>query len=150
MPTVRKVLVAVDFSETSDRVLRYGTGMAWALGAEAMVVHAVVPPSGYLPLDRSLWGDDAAAHALMAQVDEAARREIDAFMARQPDEIRSSVPAHLRTGRADQAILAEAKERQADIIVLGVRGKDSVQRPLLGAVATKIMRQASCPVLLVP
>ena len=48
------------------------------------------------------------------------------------------------------AIVAEAKNENADLIVIGKRGRNPIQELLLGSTAESIARGALCPVLVVP
>lgn len=56
----------------------------------------------------------------------------------------------IRRGDAIQAVLAEIDERRATGVAAGTRGRSAVQEMLLGSVSMTLMRQASCPVLIVP
>lgn len=57
--------------------------------------------------------------------------------------------AHLRQGRPDQKIVAQAEEIGAGLIVMGSRGLGSVRRALMGSVSDSVVRHAHCPVLIV-
>jgi hypothetical protein len=50
-------------------------------------------------------------------------------------------------GQAATAIVHQAKHLQADIIVIGTHGRSGLPHMLLGSVAEKVVRTASCPVL---
>ena len=50
-------------------------------------------------------------------------------------------------GQAAAAIIGRAKQIQADIIVIGTHGRSGLPHMLLGSVAEKVVRAASCPVL---
>ena len=52
-------------------------------------------------------------------------------------------------GSPAQKILEVARDRQADLIVMGTVGMSAVERVLLGSVSDHVSRQAPCPVLLV-
>jgi universal stress protein A len=52
-----------------------------------------------------------------------------------------------RGGEATTAIVHEAEQRQADVIVMGTHGRTALKYMLLGSVAEKIVRRAHCPVL---
>jgi nucleotide-binding universal stress UspA family protein len=55
----------------------------------------------------------------------------------------------LRHGPAWSEILAVAAETKADLIVMGTHGRRGLARALLGSVAEKVVRTASCPVMTV-
>jgi nucleotide-binding universal stress UspA family protein len=50
-------------------------------------------------------------------------------------------------GEAATAIVHRAERMQADLIVIGTHGRSGLPHTLLGSVAEKVMRAASCPVL---
>ena len=57
--------------------------------------------------------------------------------------------ALLRTGVPHEAIVEAAREEGADLVVIGTHGRGGVDRLLLGSVADRVIRLASCPVLAV-
>lgn len=62
------------------------------------------------------------------------------------------VPASVATHRDSpvHAILWEIQHRAASGVIVGSRGRNAVQEMLLGSVSMTLLRQASCPVLIVP
>jgi nucleotide-binding universal stress UspA family protein len=55
----------------------------------------------------------------------------------------------MRAGNVVREILAQARASRADLVVIGSHGRGGVQRLVLGSVAEKVLRQATCPVLTV-
>jgi nucleotide-binding universal stress UspA family protein len=55
----------------------------------------------------------------------------------------------MRAGNVVREILAHARASRADLVVIGSHGRGGVQRLVLGSVAEKVLRQATCPVLTV-
>jgi nucleotide-binding universal stress UspA family protein len=53
------------------------------------------------------------------------------------------------TGAPSSAIVHQAAEKGADLIVMGTHGRGGVAHLLLGSVAEKVLRTAPCPVLIV-
>src|SRR5678815_2165496 len=53
----------------------------------------------------------------------------------------------MREGNVVREILAQASDSRADLLVIGSHGRGGVQRLVLGSVAEKVLRQATCPVL---
>lgn len=56
----------------------------------------------------------------------------------------------IRRGDAQREVLAELDERRATGVITGTRGRNAVQEALMGSVSMTLLRQASCPVLIVP
>ena len=57
--------------------------------------------------------------------------------------------ARARARQTGDRIVRAAEERACDPIVTGTHGKNKIRRALMGSVAEQVMRQASCPVVIV-
>jgi universal stress protein A len=143
MHAIKTILVPTDFSESASRALKQAFELARALGAKVHVLHAYgVPP---LP--------DAAAMVLGVDIQgslqqsarQALRREVEAY-AKDP----VFAEATLEFGDAREVILRSARLLSVDLIVMGSHGRTSMQHFLLGSVADRVVRNAPCPVLVVP
>jgi len=139
----RRLLVPHDFSEHSDRALETALGLAKALGAHIVLVHAfqrpqaIFEPYGILPIEPAL-----------AEIPEAARQrlqvELDKVLAAGVEG-----EARVREGRAVDEILAEIEASGADLVVMGTHGLTGFSHAMLGSVAERTVRQAPCAVLTV-
>lgn len=56
----------------------------------------------------------------------------------------------VRLGDPGEEICEEAKESAADFIVMGYRGLGAVRRAIMGSVATQVLHETDCPVMIVP
>ena len=135
-----RIVVAIDGSEPSDRAFEKAVELA-ALTGSQLVALAVEGP---LP----------AYAATVGEVDEV-KREKDAFFGRLVAGARAraegagvAVEVELRAGRAAELITRFARERNADLIVLGHRGH-FLRDHLLGSTADRVDEQADCPVMIV-
>jgi len=61
-----------------------------------------------------------------------------------------TIEAVVREGNTAGEILEQATSMKADLLVIGTHGRSGFERLLLGSVAEKVLRKASCPVLTVP
>jgi nucleotide-binding universal stress UspA family protein len=142
----RKVLIATDGSETSERAAREAIALASAVGAEALAVSVIDTRSGtgsYLP------GSEAPYYAgLVEHLRGYARQCVDAVVA---EGAKSGVPvqARLLEGVPATAILEAAKKEGADLIVLGTHGRTGLKLLLVGSTAQAVLHGATVPVLLV-
>jgi len=66
-----------------------------------------------------------------------------------PEAFRGTWEAELAVGPTAETIVRVARERGADLIVMGTHGRTGLQHVLLGSVAEKVVRLAPCPVLTV-
>ncbi len=144
MLAIRRILVAVDFSEFSRRALDLAFAVAARYGAEITALHvtaASLPPTAAFPHVPPLFPMDPK---LLEQL----RAELASFVApsRTPDvPVRTVVVEGSAVGR----IVLEAEELKADLIAMGTHGVGGFERWVLGSVAEKVLRKAPCPVLTV-
>ena len=79
---------------------------------------------------------------------ETARRTLQR-LARSPNGKGVRISTLLAEGPASAAIVRAAKKNRVDLVVMGTHGRTGVQRLLMGSVADRVIRTASCPVLVV-
>lgn len=138
----KRIVVATDFSETSERALDLGLEVAQKFDAELTLVHTWEAPSYsygggvFLPVDLVT----PIEHAAAAQLEKAH----SALKLRFP-----RAKSMLRTGPAWEEVLNAAAQLQADLLVLGTHGRRGLSRALLGSVAERVVRMATIPVLTV-
>lgn len=136
---LRKIVVATDFSDCSLKALLYGVGLARVFGAEMLLLHVWEPGPPQVPVFEA---------AMDTTHREEAARELEDWRRQCPAEIKSS--AVLRDAKsAHKEIAAVGREVDADLIIVGNRGRNLVGRALMGATAEKVVRHAPCPVLVV-
>jgi universal stress protein A len=139
---LRTILAPVDFSERSQAALKYALRLALEFGASLVVLHALDP----------LIAAGRVESARLRQLKSAARSEAEQRLEDLHQELRpSGVRARLvlRPGSATETIVAFALESKADLIVMGSQGRAGLNRLLIGSVAERVVRHASCPVLVV-
>ncbi len=141
MLQLRRILVPVDFSETSDRALDEAIELASKFGATITVLHAYQIPVYGFPDGAFITGADIAS-----QLSSAAQQRLDALVqARRAKGV--ELTAVLRSGVPWEEIDAVAKTSGADLIVIGTHGRRGLSRALLGSVAENVIRTTTLPVL---
>jgi nucleotide-binding universal stress UspA family protein len=143
-PAFTRVLCPTDFSEFSTAALTYAAALAASYGSAVRVLHVLTPfpivaPLGDVPGNVQLYESQ--------RVQGQRALEAEAARVRRPG---MAVDVELRDGSAVQEVLAAAQEWQADLLVLGTHGRGGVERLVLGSVAEKVLRKATCAVLAVP
>ena len=138
------ILVGVDFSDASQRALDHGISLSTKLGAELVLVHSW-NPTGWVSESEMAkgWDDwlDAAQQLARARLEEWGER------ARQAG---ARVETQLERGPASRSITRVVGERRPTLAVVGRRGHARLADVLLGSVSERVVRRASCPVLVVP
>lgn len=142
------ILVALDGSDTSSRALDAALDLAAETGARLTPVYVVdflVPAYDMYGYDPSILVDSFREEGL--RVTEDAARRMKARNVTGTPQISNVAPAG---EDIPHRIVGLAGEIGADLIVLGTHGRRGVQRLFLGSVAERVLRQAACPVLMIP
>jgi nucleotide-binding universal stress UspA family protein len=147
MKDVQKILVPVDFSENSARALEYAAKLARLFGATVEVLHVWSVPA-LLPQE-TLVVAGAGAIKLIDFVQKRAEAELSEFVSRALEHGAVVTRTRAEPGIASRVILDAVKNHGYDLIVMGTRGRDSFSDVLLGSVAERVVRRATCPVVTV-
>ena len=141
------MVCAIDFSAASLEALEYAISLAERTGGRLTLFHSIeVPPelqeSVPLPADFNIDQAHAEAQATCLQ----RLRDLVAPEMRQRLQVKTSVAE----GMAYRQLLQLAAEQSADLIVMGVFGRGAVDLLLFGSNTARVIRAATCPVLIVP
>lgn len=142
----RRILVPIDGSATAERGLTEAIGLAKAFDASLVLLSVVE----YYPMmiemaTATTWeriSNDLRAHSQRV-LDAAHQAAKDAGVASE---------AHLEdaaAARVCDVIVAQAREHQCDLIVMGTHGRRGLEHALIGSDAERVLRLAPCAVLLV-
>jgi nucleotide-binding universal stress UspA family protein len=123
---IRELVFATDFSRASTAAGRVARETALEMRARLHIVHAAFP------------GLDPAGEAVALT---AAAKSLGKGIA---------VETAFLSGGAAREIIRYARDKHADLIVIGTHGRTGISRQLLGSVAEAVVRLAPCPVLTVP
>jgi nucleotide-binding universal stress UspA family protein len=135
------VLCAVDFSESSRRAVEYAASIAAAAGARLALAHALE------------WSEEAetlqtsSRPSLPSSEDDA----IAGMNRLLTDEMRERCAPEFVVGYGSPAdeLLRVVQERQADLVVLGIRRRNPIDMAVFGSTAQRLIRDGACPVLTV-
>lgn len=149
-PTVRRVLVATDFTPIGNGAVPWAFALA-PEGTEVILAH-VTQTNGMAGdlIELYLPGTTAGDQPPAKVVAEVSQR-LSELAARAPPnkalQTRVVVP---RGPDVARAIVEAAAREAADLVVIGSHGRSGFKRAVLGSVAEEVMRQCRCPVFVVP
>lgn len=148
--TIARILVPTDLSAFSEQVLDYALELAKPLGASIRLFHTAVQPDYEVPylVSPGMRGAAAAMIEKAAEVAEHIRAELEAICLRKY-VFGVNIEYRMVDGRPAEAIVEQAGEMHADLIIMGSHSRPGVRHLLLGSVAEKVLRTAPCPVLIV-
>src|SRR6478609_116284 len=147
------LLVGVDFSESADRALQEAFAQASQRANAEVHVLTALPVAG-----------DEARYAVYTALDEApyldttiqrlrthVELQLEKFRLAHPDaQLGFRIVSHAQIATAAQCIVQLASDLGADLIVIGTHNPKGIERLLLGSVAESTVRNARCPVLVIP
>jgi len=139
MIELKRILVPTDFSEFSSAAIDYACTLADKFDAELHLLHVLEAHLGSTPVF-------AGGLALSPRVGESAQAAMRALQEIVPD--RPAIRATI-SGPPFLGIIHYAKEHDVDLIVMGTHGRTGLDHVMLGSVAERVVRKASCPVMTV-
>jgi len=141
------ILVPVDFSEYTGAVVKYASFLADKLGSSIRLLHVIQ----LLHISEAVnWMDTvmptAAEGGLSKQIIESSQKQLDKL---KEDCRQNGIEAETSVveGVPFIEIVNAVEECDADMVVMGSHGRTGVSHLLMGSVAEKVVRRASCPVL---
>jgi nucleotide-binding universal stress UspA family protein len=141
MKKVKKIVVPVDFTKNTSKLVEYAVYMAESLQAVIDFVHVVPDYPG-----------DAMIGSPFAQEyqdkDFAASKGKMAHLVEDSRGICSGCEGEIVYGDPVGQIVGFAEARNADLLILGTHDAKGLEKVLLGNVAEHVLRKAHCPVLI--
>jgi nucleotide-binding universal stress UspA family protein len=145
----RRLLCAIDFSESSLEALKYAASLAVESDAALTMLHVLEwpweepPPPNFDELP-AVQGVALAEYRRYRE--KMASKELEALVPVVPGSSKA-LTTRLRHGKPYVQILDVAAEEHSDLVVIGVHGRNPVDLALFGSTANQLVRRATCPVL---
>ena len=140
---MENILAAIDFSDSSKNAASYAANIAGYFGAKLTLFHAYHIPTltvemGYMPPMVDLRADR--------------EEEIKKWVTGLSNTYKGiDIDYYMGVGLAADLIEEAAREKQCDLIVVGLSGQnDKIKEHIFGSVATKVAETSKIPVLIVP
>lgn len=137
-----KILVPIDFSESSRHALKQAAGLAEHFGSELVAVHVLEPVLS----PQNLFAGDPSPVAIDGDL---TQRSEEAFREFAEGTAPESTQFKLLSGTVHKELIAAIKRESADLVVVADRGWSAVERLLLGGTTEKLIRKSPVPVLTV-
>jgi len=143
---MKSVIVAIDFSYTTQPVIDEGVKLAKSLGLSLHLIHVVKEEPSMV------------AYGFASEAYPEATRLLREAMFRSKDQIKDlaeaidldNVHSIVLKGSRVEWIIKYAEENDAAYIVLGTHGNHFVKSMLLGDLATKVVRRSKVPMVIIP
>lgn len=151
---MKKVLIALDYNPTAQKVAEAGYSLAKSIGAEVILIHVLVDPMYYTSATySSIMGFDGYIDAgfiqpdIMAELKKSTQEFLDKSKQHLEDE---TIQTLIIEGDVADSILEAAKEAKADVIVLGSHSQKWLESIVMGSVTEQVLHQTLIPLYIIP
>jgi nucleotide-binding universal stress UspA family protein len=143
-----KILVPTDLSDHSEHAFRHAAALARLTGAELIVLHVVEKFMDHSLLYSDVWPFQKPVKDYYRELEERTARRLQM-------KLTESVGADLSfrvlvtTGVPSAEIALAASREEVELLVIATHGRGGIAQALLGSTTEKVLRKASCAVLVV-
>jgi len=149
MTSKMKILAAVDLSEYSPAIVRYGGWLAKQLNAELLLV-SVINQRDLDMVNRTMIGYETFSYPeYVAEIEQNREVHLDDLMENScPDGIRCS--KIILSGIPYRELLQAIEDQNPQLMIVGTKGRSNLADALVGSTARKLYRRSSVPLLTIP
>jgi nucleotide-binding universal stress UspA family protein len=149
---MKKILIALDFNPTAEKIADTGYALAKATGAEVILMHVVSEPTYYSSLDY------APIMGYNGFNTKDILNDLSVFIKASQDFLEQSkkhlgderITTLVGEGDCADAILNAAQELNVDIIVMGTHSRRGLDKILMGSIAEKVLHHSTVPLFIIP
>jgi nucleotide-binding universal stress UspA family protein len=146
MAEIRRIMVAVDFSDYSHRTIQYAALLARACQASLILVNVINQRDIDLLHSIKTRGINVSVQDYL-KTQQAEREALARQLFQEAGCGDISCTRIIRVGVPWVELLSAAQEQQADLIVMGTKGRTNLANTLFGSTAEKVLRRSPIPVL---
>jgi nucleotide-binding universal stress UspA family protein len=150
----QKVLIALDYNPTAQKVAESGFSLAKSIGAEITLLHVISDPVYYSSTEYSpIMGFTGFRDQGQLQLDsiDALKKVSQQFLDKSKLHLGDkTIQTLVEEGDFAESILKVAKDLHADIIVMGTHSRKWLENIVMGSVTEKVLNHTSIPMFIIP
>lgn len=151
---MKKVLIALDYDPTAQKIAEAGYGLAKAMNARTILLHVISDPVYYSSLNYSpIMGFDGfnSIDTIQPETADELKKTAQNFLEESKKFLGDeSIETVVSSGEFGDTILETAQKLNADIIVLGTHGRKGLDKILVGSVTENVLRESLIPLYIIP
>lgn len=148
---MKKVLIAVDYSPSSEKISEAGYKLAKAMQAQICIMHVITDIKYYgmeYPAFMGYTGYPLEANLTMA---DELQKVAEDFMEKTKEHFKDpDLSTYIGQGDTADTILEYATEWSADVLVLGTHSHSTFEKIFIGDVASEILKSSEIPLYIIP
>jgi len=149
-----KVLIALDYDPTAQKVAEKGFSLAKAMGSEVILMHVMSNPVDYSSMEYSPslgFTGYKDTGKLQSESIEGLKNESQLFLDKTKRHLGdNSIQTLVKKGDCAESILKTAKDLHIDIIVMGSHSRRWLENIVMGSVTEKVLHHTSIPLFIIP
>ena len=146
MGPINKIIVATGFSKYSEEIIAYAVRIAEPLDAE-LIVASVINIRDVLAVGSiAAMGYEVDSEHYVSAIEKERRNTLSGILEKIPYPA-AKVQAIFKVGHPLEELLKVAVRENADLMVMGVKGRSDLEHILVGSVAEKMFRRCPIPIL---
>lgn len=151
---MQKVLIALDYDPTAQKVAETGYSLAKTMGAEVVLLHVISDPLQYVSDKHfTVMGFEGYSDTVPLILDgmEELKKESQRFLNKSKQHLGDkTIQTLVKEGNLAESILTTAKELHSDMIIMGSHSRRWMEKIILGSVAEKVLQNTTIPLLIIP
>ncbi|MGZ3921657.1 MAG: universal stress protein, partial [Bacteroidia bacterium] len=137
-----KILIPVDFSETSQLAIRHGAFIAKLTKGDLYLLHVInaqyMAQNMFVPLVK---------FTAESNIENKAEEKLAQLVEEVKNEYNLKIEFIIKTGNPSTEIVSVAKEIEASLIVMGTHGYSPMEELVIGSTALKVLTKSVCPTM---
>ena len=150
---MKKILIAIDYDPSAEKVAEAGYAMGMAMAAEIILLHVIAEPSYYSSMEFSpIMGFTGFADPHIPEmVETELKKEALRFLDQSKEHLGAGpVRTMVVEGAFAETILKVAKDEAVDILVMGRHSRRGLGKLLIGSVTEKVLHHSNLPLYIIP
>jgi len=151
---ISKVLIALDYNPTAQKVAEVGYSIAQSMNAEVTLLHVIKDPMFYSTAEYSpIMGFSGYVNVGSIQYDsiDGLKNESVEYLEKSRKHLGDdSIQVLVKEGDFADTILETAEELKTDLIVVGSHSRKWLEKIVMGSVSEKVLNNTSVPVIIIP
>jgi len=150
---MKKVLIALDYDPTAQKVAETGFLLAKNMGATVILLHVISDPACYASTENiTIMGFSGCKEIAPLPLDSVGLKKISGqYLAKSKQHLGDkTIETMVKKGDIAESILKAAKSRHVDFIVMGSHSRKWLENLVIGSVTEKVLHYTTIPVFIVP
>jgi nucleotide-binding universal stress UspA family protein len=148
---INKVLIALDYDPTAQKVAEVGFSLAKAMGTEIILLHVIADATYYSALEYSQVEGFANYMDFGSLQQDSMKKTAEHFL----DKIKThlgdkSIKTIAKEGDFAESILKTAKDLHVDIIIMGSHSRRWLENIIMGSVTEEVLHHTTIPLFIIP